>query len=200
MISLPAYAAKKPAGAQLGVVSATGDLTSGGTLSYKFNVNVATNPGTLVVKVTSSGKKFRGKFPLLTITDPALGDSTDIAGTSVRIPTNFVGNVVMHVTAKYNKKKIGKQTLTVTIGAPLPQTSLSTTTTNFDVGFENSVTLDGSIVPTSGMGSPLTYTWSQTSGKTVALSTNGVSADQLHHGCADQFCEHGHCAVRKRRR
>ena len=173
LISLPAYGAKTP-GAQLGIVSASGSLTSGSDLSYKFNLSVVTNPGTLVVKATVSGKKFKAKFPVLTIDNPPLGDSTDVSGTSVGIPTNFTGRAVMHVLAIYNRKRIGKQTLVVTITAPLPPSPLTVTTNLYDVGFGNVVALNGSVVPTSGMGTPLTYAWSQTSGKTVTLSTNGV--------------------------
>ena len=137
-------------------------------------MNVATTPGTLVVKATVSGKKFKAKFPVLTITNPALGTSTDVSGTVVHIPASFVGNAVLNVTATYNKKKIGSQVFSVLISAPLPPSPLTVTTNLYDVGFENTVTLDGSIVPTSGMGSSLTYAWSQTSGKAVTLGTNGV--------------------------
>jgi len=166
LISLPAYA--KPAGAQLGVVSASGSLTSGGTLSYQFNLNVMTTPGNLVVKASLTGKRLRKEFPVLTVSNPALGYTADMAGTAIRIPARFSGNAVLHVRAKYKGKLIGKQTIAVSIAAPPVTTNL------YDVGFENPVTLDGSIVPTSGLGSSLTYTWVQTSGKTVTLSTNGV--------------------------
>jgi hypothetical protein len=167
----------KPAAAQLGTVSAAGSLVSGGTLSYQFDVNILSNAGPLVVKATVSGKKFSAKFPVLTNTSPALGTNTDVSGTFVQIPTNFAGVAVMHVSATFNRKNIGSRKVTVTItgtSTNSPPPSLTASTNLYDVGFENTVTLDGSIVSTSGMGASLTYTWSQTSGKTVALSTNGT--------------------------
>jgi hypothetical protein len=133
-----------------------------------------TNAGPLVVKATIVGKKFHAKFPLLTINNPSLGVSEFVSGTSVQIPSSFTGAAVMHVTATFNRKNIGSQTFSVTITASLPPSPLTVTTNLYDVGFENSVTLDGSIVPTSGLTGALTYAWSQTSGKTVTLSTNGV--------------------------
>ncbi|MGO9245496.1 MAG: hypothetical protein ACLQDC_12100 [Verrucomicrobiia bacterium] len=176
MVALQTHAA--PAAAKLGTVSAAGTIVSGGTLSYQFDLNVVTNTGPLVVKATVSGKKFRTtKFPVLTITNPPVGASTNVSGTSVLIPTNFVGVATVHVTATFDRKNIGSKTLHVTITSvtnAVPSGSLTVTTNLYDVGFENSVTLDGSIVPTSGLAGTLTYTWSQTSGKTVALSANGA--------------------------
>jgi hypothetical protein len=189
-ISLSAHAAK-PAGAQLGVVSIGGSLTSGSDLSYKFNLNVTTNTGTLVVKAKITGKKFKANFPVLTITNPAVGTSNDVSGTSVHIPTNFTGKAVVRVTATFNRKKIGAQTLPVTITASLPSTALTVTTNLYDVGFENSVTLDGAIVPISGMTGPLTYTWTQTSGKTVTLSTNGLPQTSFTTDAVTNFVNMG---------
>jgi hypothetical protein len=171
----PTTHAAKPAGAQLGTVSVGGSLTSGSQLNYQFNLTVTTNTGTLVVKATIIGKKFKANFPALTINNPAVGVSSNLPGTSVQIPSTFTGPAVVRVTATFSKKKIGAQTVPVSITAtPPPPTSLTVTTNLYDVGFENSVTLDGSIVPTSGMTGPLTYTWSQTSGKAVTLRANGV--------------------------
>ncbi len=169
----------KPAGAQLGTVTVEGSLTSGSTLSYEFNLNVLTNTGSLVVKATIVGKKLNLKFPVLPINNPAVGTNNDVSGTSVQIPSTFTGAAVVHVTATFNKKKIGSQILPVTITAPGTNSnpsSLTVTTNLYDVGFENAVTLDGSIVPTSGLAGTLTYVWSQTSGNAVTLSTNGVVA------------------------
>ncbi|MGD1019583.1 MAG: hypothetical protein ABSA12_09715 [Verrucomicrobiia bacterium] len=176
LIALPTHAA--PAGAQLGTVEAVGSLTSGSELSYKFDLNVLTNAGSLVVKATIVGKKFKATFPVLTNSTLLVG-SNDVSGTSVQIPSTFTGAAVMHVTATFSKKKIGSQILDVAITAPSSNSnpsSLTVSTNLYDVGFENSVTLDGSIVPTSGLAGTLTYVWSQTSGNTVALSTNGVVA------------------------
>jgi hypothetical protein len=189
-VSLSAQAATTP-GAQLGVASASGSLTSGTDLGYKFNLSVATTPGTLVVNARITGRKFKAKFPVLTITDPPLGASTDLSGTSVRIPTNFVGDAVLKVIAKYNGKKIGSQVFTVVISGPLPPSALTVTTNLYDVGFENTVALDGSIVPTSGMGGTLTYTWSQTSGKAVTLSTNGVVSTSFTTDALTNFVNMG---------
>ena len=172
LIALPTYAAAP--GAQLGLVSASGSLTSGSDLSYKFDLNVMTNTGPLVVKATVKGRKFNAKFPVLTISTPSLGVSDDVPGTTVHIPTNFTGVAVMQVTATLNRKRIGSVRFPVTITAALPASALTATTNLYDVGFENSVTLDGAIVSTSGLTGTLTYAWSQTSGKTVTLSTNGA--------------------------
>jgi len=169
----------KPAGAQLGLVTAQGNLTSGSSLSYQFNVNVFTNTGSLIVKATVTGKKFHAKFPVLTISSPAVGTNNDVGGTSVQIPSTFTGAAVMHVTATFSGKKIGSQVLPITITAPGTNSngsSLTVSTNLYDVGFENVVTLNGSIVPTSDLGGNLTYTWSQTSGDTVTLSTNGTAS------------------------
>ncbi len=185
-ISLPSRAST-PVYAQLGLVSVGGSLTSGGTLNYKFDVEVSTNVGTLVVNASIIGKKFKANFPVLTITNPALGVTEDVPGTSVHIPTNFTGNAVVHVTAAFNKKKIGSQTLLVAITAPLPPAPLTVTTNLYDVGFENPVTLDGSIVPTSGMTGTLVYAWSQTSGDTVTLSTNASVTTGFTTGSLTNF-------------
>ena len=188
-IALPTHAA--PAGAQLGLVSVAGSLTSGSDLSYKFDLDVMTNTGPLVVKATISGRKFRAKFPVLTISNPPLGVSEDVAGTSVHIPNSFTGVAVMHVTATFHRKKIGSQTFLVTITAALPPSPLTVTTNLYDVGFENSVTLNGAIVPTSGLTGPLTYAWSQTSGKAVTLRTNGVVSTSFTTDALTNFVNMG---------
>jgi len=179
----------KPAGAELGLVSAAGSLTSGSTLSYSFSLDVMTNAGPLVVKATVTGRKFRAKFPVLTINNPPLGVSTNVAGTSVLIPSSFTGSAVMHVAATFNRKNIGSQTFLVTVTAPLPPASLTVSTNLYDVGFQNPVTLDGTIVPTSGMTGTVTYTWIQTSGNTVALSTNGVVSTSFTTDSLTNFVE-----------
>lgn len=175
LVALQTHA--KSAGAQLGTVSAVGSLTSGSDLSYQLSVDVLTNTGPLVVKATISGKKFHATFPVLTNSTLVVG-TNDVSGTSVLIPTNFTGVATVHVTATFDRKNIGSKTLHVTItavtNAPPPSGSLTVTTNLYDVGFENSVTLDGSIVPSSDLAGTLTYVWSQTSGKAVTLSTNGV--------------------------
>jgi hypothetical protein len=173
-----ATANAKSAGAELGTVTAAGTIVSGGTLSYQFDLDVITsNAGPLVVKATVTGKKFHAKFPLLTITSPPIGTNDDVQGTYVLIPTNFTGVVTMKVTATFGRRRIGAKTLKVTISAELPPSEATTISTNlYDVGFENSVTLDGSIVPTLGMTGTVTYAWSQTSGNVVGLSTNGTVA------------------------
>ena len=176
LIALPTYAA--PAAAELGTVSAVGNLTSGSDISYQFNLDVITNTGPLVVEATITGKKFRATFPVLTNSSLVLG-SNDVSGTSVLIPTNFAGGAVMKVTATFDRKNIGSKTLHVTITAVTnapPAGSLTVTTNLYDVGFENTVTLNGSIVPTSDMAGTVTYVWSQTSGKAVTLSANGVAS------------------------
>ena len=77
LIALPTYAAAP--GAQLGLVSASGSLTSGSDLSYKFDLNVMTNTGPLVVKATVKGRKFNAKFPVLTISAPPSNSSASSA-------------------------------------------------------------------------------------------------------------------------
>ena len=191
LIALPTHSTAKPAGAQLGLVSVGGGLTSGSDLNYKFDLDVMTNTGPLVVKATISGKKFRGKFPVLTISNPPLGVSEDVAGTSVHIPNSFKGVAVMHVTATFHRKKIGAQTFLVTIAGALPPSALTVSTNLYDVGFENSVALDGAIVSTSGLTGALTYAWSQTSGKTVTLSTNGVVSTSFTTDALTNFVNMG---------
>ncbi len=115
LVALQTHA--KSAGAQLGTVSAVGSLTSGSDLSYQFNLNVLTNTGPLIVKAMVTGKKFHATFPVLTNSTLVLG-SNDVSGTSVLIPANFAGVAVMHVTATFNRKSIGSQTIHVTITAP----------------------------------------------------------------------------------
>ncbi|HVM60977.1 MAG TPA: hypothetical protein VMV72_08925 [Verrucomicrobiae bacterium] len=190
-VSANVTAHAKPAGAQLGTVTVEGSLTSGSSLSYEFNDIVSTT-GTLVVKATIVGKKLNLKFPVLTITNPAVGTNADVSGTSVSIPSTFAGAAVVHVTATFSGKKIGAQTLPVTItggSTNPPPPSLTVTTNLYDVGFENVVTLNGSIVPTSGLGGNVTYTWSQTSGKTVSLSTNGVVATSFTTDALTNFVD-----------
>jgi hypothetical protein len=182
----------KPAGAQLGTVSVAGTLVSGGTLSYQFDLNVLTNAGPLVVKATVSGKKFKAKFPVLTITSPLLGTNADVQGTFVSIPTNFTGVVTMKVTATFHRRNIGSRKLRATITAELPPSAATTVSTNlYDVGFENPVTLDGSIVPTTGLTGTVTYAWSQTSGKTVALGTNGLVSTSFTTDALTNFVDLG---------
>jgi len=101
----------------------------------------------------------------------------------------------MHVTAAFNRKSIGSKTLHVTItavtNAPPPSGSLTVSTNLYDVGFENSVTLNGSIVPTSDLSGTLTYVWSQTSGKAVTLSTNGVASISFTTDALTNFVDLG---------
>jgi hypothetical protein len=184
----------KSAAAQLGTVTAAGNLTSGGTLSYQFNLVVVTNTGPLVVKATVTGKKFHPKFPVLTITSPPPGTNEDLPGTFVQIPTNFVGAAVMHVSATFNRKNIGSRTIHVAITATstsAPPPSLSVSTNLYDVGFENPVTLNGSIVSTSGMNGSVTYTWIQsaTDVQPATLSANGVVSPSFTTGALTNFVE-----------
>jgi hypothetical protein len=182
----------KSAASELGTVTATGSLTSGGSLSYQFNLIVVTNTGPLVVKATVTGKKFHANFPILTNASPALGTNEDLSGTSILIPTNFAGAAVMHVSATLNRKSIGSRTIPVTITAistSAPPPSLTVSTNLYDVGFENSVTLNGAIVSTSGLTGTVTYTWIQTSGNTVTLSTNGVVSTSFTTDALTNFVE-----------
>ncbi len=51
------------------------------------------------------------------------------------------------------------------------------------------MTLDGSIVPTSDLAGTLTYVWSQTSGKAVTLSTNGVASTSFTTDALTNFVD-----------
>jgi hypothetical protein len=163
--------AGKPLPAQTGVIIPGGNLNSGGTVNYNFALNAMTS-GVMQVKASIKLGKWKVKFPDL-MNSPDMGASA-IVGPLVSIPTDVQGAAFLKVRVKFNKRTIAKRTIQVTIGPASPVTS--TVSTNIlDAGFENDVMLDASIVPTTGMGLPLTYDWTQTAGKPVALSATDVA-------------------------
>jgi hypothetical protein len=166
--ALPGSAA--PAEAQMGIVSVGGSPTSGGEINYRFDLST-TASGTLVVKAKIRGANWKATFPELSIS-PALGLSV-VEGPYISIPRRFQGPAVLRVKAFFNGTRIGRRAVLVIIGPPPPVPGLVTTNL-YDVGFENLVTLDGSIVPTTGMELSRTYSWTQTGGKPVTLSADDV--------------------------
>ena len=185
-ITIPAFAAKLP-GATMGPVTVTGNLVSGGNIHYQFNLNAAA-AGSLVVKATIKGTGFKVTLPVLQTTPPA-GQST-VTGPTLAVPAGFVGSATMKLTAKFNNKKLGNATVTFVITVPPPPVLSPTAVNLFDVGFENLVTLNGSAVPTTGMGA-LTYTWTQKSGKAVALSATNVAAPTFTTDAVTNFVDMG---------
>ena len=168
LTAIPAHAGA-PAGAQLGPVWIGGNPTSGGTVFYQLNVT-ATSPGTLTARATVSAKGWRGKFPVL-ISTAALGASVIDSGT-IAVPANFQGDAILRISVLLNHRPVGAKTITFSIGPPAPSVAQAIL---YDVGFNTPVTLDASIVPTNGLGQPLTYTWSQFQGPPVALSATNTA-------------------------
>jgi len=183
-----AKSSSKPLPAQAGIIVPGGSQASGGTLNYNFLLS-ATASGTLQVKASVKLGKWKVKFPDLNSTPDA--GATPIVGPTLNVPSNVQGTGTMKVQVKFNKKKITKQTIQVIIGPPVPSSSSSVSTNILDAGFENSVTLDGSIVPTTDMGASLTYSWMQTSGKSVTLSTNGVVSTSFTTDALTNFVDMG---------
>ena len=160
---------------QLGIVNVGGTLTSGGSANYSFYFST-TATGLLAVKgsITSTGyltgtkKKWTATLPNFSTTLSA--GTTKVTGTSVVIPTNFTGVANLTVTVTFAGKGVATKTVAFTVAAPVVAGSVSTNL--YGVGFENAVTMNAGIVSTYAMSSP-TYTWIQTGGKTVTLSSTG---------------------------
>jgi hypothetical protein len=164
------FAGDNAAPAQTGIIVPSGSQTSGGTIGYGFALS-ATEAGSMTVKASIKLGKWKVNFPDLNST-PNAGLST-INGPLINVPADVQGTALLKVNVKFNKKNITKRSIQVVIGPPPPPPASGTYSTNlYDVGFENSVTLDSSIVPTADLGAPLIYTWTQTSGKAVTLSSN----------------------------
>ena len=181
LIALPTYAA--PAGAQLGTVLTGGNLTSGGTLSYQLNLTVS-SPGSVVAKATVKAKGWKATFPILS-NSLAVGLDT-ASSAAISIPTSFHGTAVLRVTAKFNKRNIGHKTIQITINVP-PTTTGATQPILYDVGFNTLVTLNANIVSTNGLGQPLTYSWTQFQGPSVALSATNVAMPTFTTGSLTDF-------------
>ncbi len=173
--------------AQMGIVTTGGTQVSGGTLNYSFDLSALTS-GVLVVKAQIKAKGLKVNIPVFTAS-PSAGTST-ITGPLISIPASFHGTALLRVTAKFNRSNLGDRLIAVTI-APYTAIPSLVSTNLYDVGFENPVTLDGTIVSTVGMTGPITYTWSQTSGMTTALSTNGVPATSFTTGALTNFVTMG---------
>ncbi len=182
---ISAHANTRVPPAQMGIVSVTGSPYSGGTVGYSFPLS-ATTTGTLTVKASIKGRGFKANFPVLSST-PVAGLSA-IQGTSVSVPSSFTGVAKLCVNTFFNRKRIGSQTLLVTITAPPPPTG-PTNVKLYDVGFATVVTLDGTVVPTTGMGTPLTYSWTQVQGPPVALSATDAAKPTFTTGSLTNFVD-----------
>ena len=186
-----AIAGNKPVPAQTGIIVPSGSQISGGTIGYGFALS-AIEAGSLTVKASIKSGSWKAKFPDLNAT-PIAGLST-INGPTIAVPAGFQGTANLKVNVKFNKKNITKRTIQVVIGPPVPPSASTVSTNILDVGFENNVTLNGSIVPTGDMGGALTYTWTQTSGKPVALSANNVVAPSFTTDALTNFVMMGTAA------
>jgi hypothetical protein len=158
-----------PVGAQLGPVWIGGNPTSGGTVFYQLNAT-ATSPGALTARATVSGKGWRAKFPVL-INTPALGASV-VDSATIAVPANFQGDAVLRISVLFNHRRVGTKAIKFSISPPAPSVAQAIL---YDAGFNTLVALDASIVPTNGLGQPLTYTWSQFQGPPVALSATNTA-------------------------
>jgi hypothetical protein len=172
-----------PVGAQLGPIWIGGNPTSGGSVFYQLNVT-ATSPGTLTARATVSAKGWRGKFPVL-ISTPALGASVIDSGT-ITVPANFQGDAILRISVLLNHRPVGAKTIKFSISPPSPSVAQAIL---YDVGFNTPVTLDASIVPTNGLGQPLTYTWSQFQGPPVALSATNTAMATFTTDALTNFVE-----------
>jgi hypothetical protein len=179
LIALPTHAA--PAGAQLGPIWVGGSLTSGGTLTYRLNLTV-TSPGTLTAKATLSGKHLRISFPALSDT-PLVGVGV-VESAPITIPANFQGTAVLRVSAKFNNQNLHAKAILITVTAPPPAAAQPIL---YDVGFNTLVTLNANIVPTNGLGQPLTYSWTQFQGSPVALSATNAAMPTFTTGSLTDF-------------
>jgi hypothetical protein len=185
-IASTSHAGSKPAQAQNGIITTGAPAYSGGGVNYTFALTTITN-GTLTVTGSIKLDKWKAEFPDFTST-PAVG-STVIAGPYVNIPTNVQGNAVMKLVVKFNKKTITKRSVLVTIMAPPPPPSGPTNVSLMDVGFENLITLDGTKVVTAGLGTPLTYSWTQTAGMPTDLSATDAAMPTFTTGHLTNFVD-----------
>jgi hypothetical protein len=172
---------------QLGLVSVTPEAVSGGQISYKFDIEVFT-PGTLVVKAKVVSKPWKSAFPVFTAT-PSAGVTEGVTGPSVSIPSTFTGTAVLRLSATLNGKKLGARTVPFTVvTAPPPGTFPTVTKTLYDVGFENEVTLDGTLVSTTGLATP-TYSWTQLAGMPATLSSASAVSPTFTTGHLTNFVD-----------
>lgn len=155
-----------------GPVELTGSQTSGSGLGYRFDAQALTQD-TLIIHAKIKAKGWKAKFPPLTISDLPQGLTTNVPGTAIHIPADVTGPATIKLKARYGTKRVGKITFSIVIGVP-PPAPTNVSTNLYDVGFDTLVSLDGSIVPTTGLVSPLVYEWSQTAGKPVMLSATDV--------------------------
>jgi len=174
--------------ATIGTVTIGGTAYSGGSISYQFNLTAATS-GVLVVKARITGPKWAASFPNLTATNSAAG-VVPVQSQSIQVPTNFAGTAKLKLTVTFNKKSIHVAPVTVTIAAQ-PPPSGNVSVNLYDVGFGNSVVLDGSVVSTAGMGTP-TYSWTQMANSLGhkapgTLSANNIVAPSLTTGALTNF-------------
>jgi hypothetical protein len=184
-INSSTHAGSKPAQAQVGIIT-TSAAYSGGGVNYNFTLDTITN-GALSVTGSIKLGTWKADFPALNNTQSV--GTTLITGPSVNIPSNVQGDAVMKVIVKYNKKTITKRSVLVTISAPPPPPSGPTNVSVMDVGFENVVTLDGTKVNTAGLGTPLTYAWTQTAGMPATLSATDAAMPTFTTGHLTNFVD-----------
>jgi len=158
---------------QMGILAVDGTLTSGGSIDYRFYFNTtATGPLAVTGLIASAVKNEKWSVKIPAYSNTLTAGTTRVTGPSITVPTNFTGAAVLTVTVKFKGRAVGTRSINFTISAPVtPVVAGSVSTNLYDAGFENSVTLNGGIVSTVGLGSTPTFKWMQTSGKTVVLSS-----------------------------
>jgi hypothetical protein len=173
--------------ADVGLASIVGSQISGNVITYQFNLNATTN-GTLLVKGTIKGKKLKGKFPDYVASLPA--GISSVTGSGFTIPSSYTGSAVVSLKIFFNGKRVGAKVLLLNITTPPPASAYPVIRkTLYDVGFENLVTLDGTIVSTDGLGPAPTYAWTQTAGMPTALSSASAVSPTFSTGHLTNFVD-----------
>jgi hypothetical protein len=173
VISFTAFAGKSQNGT-LGPVWIGGTAYSGGTnLYYQLNLT-AFAQGAVSAQATIKAKGWSATFPDLADV-VSVGDNT-LTSLGIAVPANFTGTATLKLKAQLNGGKLGKKAITVLITAPPPPTPAPVATKLYDVGFNALVTLDANVASTNGLGPITSYSWMQTSGPEVTLSSTTSAA------------------------
>ncbi len=176
--------ARRPLPAQVGTVTVGGTPAPGGAIDCQFNLNALTS-GVVVAKASVKGKRWKANFPVLT-ESVSIGTNSMVSAT-VPVPTNFLGRAVLQLKVYFNRKRVASRAITVTITNLPPLPAGPTNVKLYDVGFNTVVTLDGTVVPVSALGTPVTYAWSQFQGPPVALSATDAVKPTFTTGALTNF-------------
>ena len=140
--------------ATAGAVTIGGSPYAGGSIYYQFSLTT-TAPGVLVVKSTLSGTGLKAATATFTASNIVAGVNV-VKSSSLAVPAGYTGSLTLKLAATFNKKAV-----TLAAIAPITITYQPVAVTVYDVGFGNTVPLNGSLVPTNGMGATVTYSWTQ---------------------------------------